>query len=682
VAGVASGLSGDRADTLLLYLASGDDAQRFAVGPALAAAAERAGWAFECYYDALRRGRHHGGGDPGSALPGATAGSLVAGGRHADRAARLCALYETVVVGDPASPLWPPLERASAAALARSTSPSELYAATLERLGLPVPELALVLDGAPQGPHGIVTAPFLYPALLAGPPALALDVSSAASEREALERLGVRRFEALGVAPDRAAGFPGDLAANERIDVGAGWAQFTADAARRDADWGRGVLLGDPEVVAAQLPKARRLRLLPLHGRPQTEAIRASEDLIQRGAEPVYGRQWDDRDFFELAAAGHGLQVVDPGPPFDAAGAAGQALPDSPGDDAEGEPDDAQLERWATEGRVLVTLLLWSGMLRELDCLPRLVDLAALTDLRAGLVLTAETFEHGADEALELLTVAPKLGGLLGRLEPVLGSTGRGVAAEAYLGADRLAAYLAESLAAIERRAPAALRPRGWWPLLDAQLVKRREAPVEIRGVRPVVRFRPRAGVDGPDSAAEGAAPPPVRRDFRALVGRSVRATGLDALLEQRRPYDGWRPGELDDAIVEAVRGAGFDYMWTKAGHGDPRVLRREGDFVVLPFTAGAWDGWSPFYTVGDAAAVFRAERRLLRRRPGWLASTVDSPLFALSGEVWPNGARLHELARVVAAGGRSGELVNVTPGVLARYARLLHDRAGAESAV
>jgi hypothetical protein len=85
---------------------------------------------------------------------------------------------------------------------------------------------------------------------------------------------------------------------------------------------------------------------------------------------------------------------------------------------------------------------------------------------------------------------------------------------------------------------------------------------------------------------------------------------------------------------------------------------------------------------VGAAAAGVRAEPRQLRRGPGWLASTVDSPLFALSGEVWPNGARLHELARVVAAGGRSGELVNVTPGVLARYARLLHDRAEAESAV
>jgi hypothetical protein len=437
--------------------------------------------------------------------------------------------------------------------------------------------------------------------------------------------------------------------------------------------------MADPEVVAAQLPKARRLRLLPLHGRPQTEAIRAAEDIFRDASEPVYGRQWDDRDFFELARAGHGLQVVDPGPPFDAAAAAGHPLPEPPAGEEEAEPDDAELERWANEGRVLVTLMLWSGMVRELDCVARLVDLVALTDLRAGLVVTADTYEHGGDEALELLAAAPRRGGVLGRLEPLLGSTGRGVAAEAYLGGDRLAGHLAEALGAIERRAPLALRPRGWWPLLDAPLMRHREAPVGLRGARPVVRFRPRGPAEARADQHAEAGPERESRDLRALVGRSVRATGLDAFLEERRPYDGWRPGDPDDAVVAAVRGAGFDYMWSKARHGDARVLARDGDFVVLPFTAGAWDGWSPFYTVGDSAALFRAERRLLgRKRPGWLASTVDSPLFALSGEVWSNGTRLHALAEAVARGGRSGELVNVTPRVVARYARLLHDRAGA----
>jgi len=161
------------------------------------------------------------------------------------------------------------------------------------------------------------------------------------------------------------------------------------------------------------------------------------------------------------------------------------------------------------------------------------------------------------------------------------------------------------------------------------------------------------------------------------VVGSAVRTSGLASALEPRRPFDGRRPGGLDEEVVRAVRGAGLDYMWTKTGFGAARPALVDGDFVALPFTAGNWDGWSPFYTVGRVADLHRAERRLLRSgRPGWLASTIDSPLFALSGEVWQHGARLYEIAASAAAGGRSGRLVNVTPHVVARYARLLHGRA------
>jgi hypothetical protein len=74
--------------------------------------------------------------------------------------------------------------------------------------------------------------------------------------------------------------------------------------------------------------------------------------------------------------------------------------------------------------------------------------------------------------------------------------------------------------------------------------------------------------------------------------------------------------------------------------------------------------------------SLLRAERRLLSSgRAGWLATTIDTPLFALPGEVWEHGSRLHEIARVVARGGKSGELVNVTPHVIARYARFLTER-------
>jgi hypothetical protein len=181
---------------------------------------------------------------------------------------------------------------------------------------------------------------------------------------------------------------------------------------------------------------------------------------------------------------------------------------------------------------------------------------------------------------------------------------------------------------------------------------------------------RPQAPAGGEPATGGG-------RDPRAAAGAVVRSLGLARLVDERRPFDGHRPGALDSEVVRAVRAAGLEYMWTKTSFGTSAPVLCDATFLALPFTAGNWDGWSPFYTLGRAADLHRAERRLLRAgRPGWLAGTIDSPLFALSGEVWEHGARLHEIARSATAGGRSGRLVNVRPGVVARYARLLHERS------
>ncbi|MDR0358893.1 MAG: hypothetical protein LBJ87_05440 [bacterium] len=62
----------------------------------------------------------------------------------------------------------------------------------------------------------------------------------------------------------------------------------------------------------------------------------------------------------------------------------------------------------------------------------------------------------------------------------------------------------------------------------------------------------------------------------------------------------------------------------------------------------------------------------LARGQPGWLLGTVDACLWMFSGEVWEQAPRLADMARFLAAGGRSGRLLNVAPRVVARYARLL----------
>jgi hypothetical protein len=630
---------------LLLYLAHARDLQRLAVAPALAALAERAGWEFELYYDDFRAGRHFGGGPPERARAGWPAGSLVAGGRHADHARRLTLAYDVVAVGDPASVLWPAL--AEAQSLNRTTDSAEIYEAAFERLGEPLPGEVLVVDGAPQGAEGLVVAPFLYPAFLTGPRMVGLEASAAGP-------LGDRHHRGLYVAPDRAV-WLGDRDGDASSETYAG---LTAALAERHAAWGDGILLGDPALVAAQLPRARRLRLVPIYGRPQFDVLQGTAPLVRAAAQPVWGRQYDDRDFLGLAELGHGLQVLDPGPPFGAT--PGGGLPPV----AE-EPDDEQLRGWAAEGRVLATLVFWAGMVREAHCLAPILDLVAATGLRAGAVLTVPALDAADPAILALLGTPVERGGVAGLLEPLAGSTGYGVAAEALLPDGALAGTLRSARAA-------GLAVRGWWPLLDTPLVPHAPPRVERRGIRPVIRFTVRGDGSSPPDRSEGQALGRVR-DVRGLAGQAVRRLGLEHLFEERRPFEDRRPGALHRGVFDAVRRAGFEYMWTKARFGEPRAAAREGDFVALPFTAGNWDGWSPFYTVGSAADVVAAERRLLRRGgAGWLASTIDSPLFLLPGELLEHGSRLYELAELVARGGRSGRLVNVTPNVVARYARLV----------
>ena len=334
---------------LLFYVASVEDPQRLGLGPALAGAAERAGWEFESYYDALRKGRHFGGGDPDAAAAGWPNGGLVAGARHLDQVLWLAYAFEIVACGDPSSPLWPTLEACGAEVLARSSDPLDIYAAVFERLELPLPATVLVLDGSPQGRGNVVAAPYLYPAVLEEDGALAVDVSSDELVRSGLELLGASVFRGLFVDPRRGKASPGGLDAVEGSVDDLPYDSLTAALAERHAHWGRGILLGDPALVASQLPRARRLRLIPLYGRPQTRVIARTEEIIRKAREPVFGRQYDDHDFFALARLGHGLQVVDPAPPFAAAADVPARISAPPVPLWDAEPDDGQLERWSEE---------------------------------------------------------------------------------------------------------------------------------------------------------------------------------------------------------------------------------------------------------------------------------------------------------------------------------------------
>jgi hypothetical protein len=116
--------------------------------------------------------------------------------------------------------------------------------------------------------------------------------------------------------------------------------------------------------------------------------------------------------------------------------------------------------------------------------------------------------------------------------------------------------------------------------------------------------------------------------------------------------------------------------MFTKADFNSyPKANYLDEDFVALNYTAGQWDGWTPFETINDVSDLRKSEKILRRRnKPGWLVSSIDSCLWTFSGEFWTKGSKLHEIAQFCAQGGKSRQLINAKPFTISRYARIIAD--------
>ena len=692
---------------LLLLAAPFACREKSTAAATLAWLAERHDWLFDVYYGANHDGTHYGGGlkaaaalmQGGPELSSLT-GGLVAGGRHLEALAAVLHRFDTTVVFWGASMLEATLDAlgegaARAVRVAAHDGVGQLYGQMFDLVGEPWPEVAVLVEAAPTPELPGIDA-YLWPEIFHRR-AVGVEASTSLEALQALRERGVRRLLSWGAndecqARTREVGF--DV---EDVGVpltGADYASVTAALAGKWARQHRGWLLGDPVLAAYWLPVACRQRRTSIYGEPQSRLLELLGEQLKDGEErAVLGRQYADGDFFELSRRGLSFQLVDPGrPPFPVAMSApgpNHRPADPTGAEAAShrpvEPTDHELETYARDGRVLVSLLFWTGMLRESENLYALADLVAMTGLKAGLLMTVPALGLRMPP-LDLLSVPRDEGGVWPDLEVLLASCGTGGAIESLVGPERLAQHLETARGELARLGLApGLSPEGWWAVMDAPLEAlpwwRKPRPLQIGHPAPYgfhIRYHPRPPGSEVARESSGSRRSP-RERMGMLVRDRLRSSRLRVLFNPYRPYEDRGPGALEPAIAETVRAAGFSYMFSKSGFGrPPHILYRAGDFVALNHTAGRWDGWTPFETLNGVHDLRAAEKRLLRkRRPGWLVGTIDACLWAMSGEFWRGGRTLLEMARFAASGGDSADLVNVTPRVVARYARIIQSLPG-----
>lgn len=159
------------------------------------------------------------------------------------------------------------------------------------------------------------------------------------------------------------------------------------------------------------------------------------------------------------------------------------------------------------------------------------------------------------------------------------------------------------------------------------------------------------------------------------IAGEGFAPRGVYCYLDV--PGNRWE--ERNEQLWQAIKKEGFEFVISSAGFGAPRLLHRDGDFIVLNQCGRSHYPYSPFVRISCVEEMAAQERALAEAgKPGWLLGVLDSPIFGSTPYLShgdPFGkVRLGELFEYLQEGGATGKMVSVTPHAIARYARLIAD--------
>lgn len=153
--------------------------------------------------------------------------------------------------------------------------------------------------------------------------------------------------------------------------------------------------------------------------------------------------------------------------------------------------------------------------------------------------------------------------------------------------------------------------------------------------------------------------------EIRRIAGDAGVPRGYLAFMDSDMPT----LTRTDFAISEAIASAGLQYVVSSARPGRNRVLHRTGDCVTINQTPWSICTGSPYVRVTSVEDFTLCTPKT---RPGWVLGVLDAPPIAFAPGIWRDGARFMQIVDWLT---KTHGLVNTTPNVIARYARLLHSR-------
>ena len=670
---------------LILFLSKFNSPENISIASTLAWLSNSNNYLFDNYYDTYHQGIHFGGGDSRDMETGELTGGTVAGDRHFEELYFLLHNFEVFLVDFQTSLFSNLINNFKIPVISRTNQINLLYKNVFDYLDTPLSSNIVMIgshfDTALSG-----LSAYLYPEVCYRQ-AIGVPDSITENELDTLYRNGSKIF-CFFVDKDIITRLKQNKYEFEIIDElkeGDDYLNITGRIAKRWKHKSKGWILGDPLLVTYWLPKACEENLLSIYSVPQEKILSQLADFVASKGNIVYGRQYSDRDFFKLSNLNRCLQVIDPcRPPFHSVKHIDYNWGNSQNKEGVYAPEytDDELIRFATEGRILVSLMFWSGMIREVANFYNLMDLFAITKLKCGLVLTAQSYEYMSHAPLELLTIPLKHGGVYPFVEPVLGSCGIGVGIESYIDKYILQKMLIDALSSISLKIKNEdFLPRGWWTTMDTDLeelpLRKRPKPFRLLSYPPYIQFRYHSKEKKCNENFGFSSRTFLNSIIDNIIDKiktAISKRGLIKYFEPYRPYEFYRAGRFNEKIMRVARSSGLQYMFTKAGFNENSNIKYLDDnFIALNYTAGQWDGWTPFETINDVSDLERSEKFLMKsKNPGWMVSTIDSCLWTFSGEFWRRGYRLYEIAKFCNQGGKSKKLINVKPFTISRYARII----------